>query len=230
VASKNGRAAGNGHRTGDGKVRVAIIGVGKAFVNAIPVFIGREPYWQRRFAEDGLPIIGDDIKSQVGATITHRVLTRPFMDRGVKIDRTSQLNFGGNTDFLNMLERERLESKKVNKTNAVTSMMDYEIADGDIHVGPSDYVPWLKDRGAERVLHEVAADADPRRHRSQSGRGLHPRRRQRDARRHREGLQTDDEEGLRDDHEGEGEGRSGRSRVGSVRGCDRGHRTARAEA
>jgi myo-inositol-1-phosphate synthase len=122
------------------------IQAGVAFVNAIPVFIGREPYWQRRFAKAGLPVIGDDIKSQVGATITHRVLTRLFMDRGVKIDRTYQLNFGGNTDFLNMLERERLESKKISKTNAVTSMIDYEIADDDVHVGPSDYVPWLKDR------------------------------------------------------------------------------------
>ena len=119
---------------------------GVGFINAIPVFIGREPYWQRRFAEEGLPIIGDDIKSQVGATITHRVLTRLFMDRGVRIDRTYQLNFGGNTDFLNMLERERLESKKISKTNAVTSMLDYEIDDENIHVGPSDYVPWLKDR------------------------------------------------------------------------------------
>jgi len=119
---------------------------GVAFVNAIPVFIGREPYWQRRFAEAGLPIIGDDIKSQVGATIAHRVLTRLFMDRGVRIDRTYQLNFGGNTDFLNMLERERLESKKISKTNAVTSMIDYEIGDENVHVGPSDYVPWLKDR------------------------------------------------------------------------------------
>jgi len=119
---------------------------GVGFINAIPVFIGREPYWQRRFAEAGLPIIGDDIKRQVGATITHRVLTRLFMDRGVRIDRTYQLNFGGNTDFLNMLERERLESKKISKTNAVTSMIDYEVDDDDVHVGPSDYVPWLKDR------------------------------------------------------------------------------------
>ncbi len=119
---------------------------GVGFINAIPVFIGREPYWQRRFAEEGLPIIGDDIKSQVGATITHRVLTRLFMDRGVRIDRTYQLNFGGNTDFLNMLERERLESKKISKTNAVTSMLDYPIGDDNVHVGPSDYVPWLKDR------------------------------------------------------------------------------------
>jgi myo-inositol-1-phosphate synthase len=119
---------------------------GVGFINAIPVFIGREPYWQRRFAEEGLPIIGDDIKSQVGATITHRVLTRLFMDRGVRLDRTYQLNFGGNTDFLNMLERERLESKKISKTNAVTSMLDYEIDTDDIHVGPSDHVPWLLDR------------------------------------------------------------------------------------
>src|SRR5450756_1468771 len=119
---------------------------GVAFVNCIPVFIGREPYWQRRFAEEGLPLIGDDIKSQVGATISHRVLTRLFMDRGVRLDRTYQLNFGGNTDFLNMLERERLESKKISKTNAVTSMLDYEIDPDNIHVGPSDHVPWLKDR------------------------------------------------------------------------------------
>jgi myo-inositol-1-phosphate synthase len=119
---------------------------GVGFINAIPVFIGREPYWQRRFAERGLPVIGDDIKSQVGATISHRVLTRLFMDRGVRLDRTYQLNFGGNTDFMNMLERERLESKTISKTNAVTSMLDYELAPDDIHVGPSDYVPWLKDR------------------------------------------------------------------------------------
>jgi myo-inositol-1-phosphate synthase len=122
------------------------IKAGVGFVNAIPVFIGREPYWQRRFAEEGLPIIGDDIKSQVGATITHRVMTRLFMDRGVRLDRTYQLNFGGNTDFLNMLERERLESKKISKTNAVTSMLDYELEPGDVHVGPSDHVPWLTDR------------------------------------------------------------------------------------
>ena len=119
---------------------------GVGFINAIPVFIGREQYWQRRFASEGLPVIGDDIKSQVGATITHRVLTRLFEDRGVQIDRTYQLNFGGNTDFLNMLERERLESKKISKTNAVTSMMDREISADDIHIGPSDHVPWLKDR------------------------------------------------------------------------------------
>jgi myo-inositol-1-phosphate synthase len=119
---------------------------GCAFINCIPVFIAREPYWQRRFAQKNLPIIGDDIKSQVGATITHRVLTRLFMDRGVRLDRTYQLNFGGNTDFLNMLERERLESKKISKTNAVTSMLDYPLDAKDVHVGPSDYVPWLLDR------------------------------------------------------------------------------------
>jgi len=122
------------------------IEAGVAFVNAIPVFIGREPEWQARFAAAGLPVIGDDIKSQVGATISHRVLTRLFADRGVRVDRTYQLNFGGNTDFQNMLERERLESKKVSKTNAVTSMLDYELAEGDVHVGPSDHVPWLEDR------------------------------------------------------------------------------------
>ena len=122
------------------------LAAGAAFVNAIPVFIGREAVWQRRFAAEGLPIIGDDIKSQVGATITHRVLTRLFEDRGVRLDRTYQLNFGGNTDFLNMLERERLESKKISKTNAVTSMLDHEIDSDDVHVGPSDHVPWLKDR------------------------------------------------------------------------------------
>src|SRR6186713_1351536 len=123
-----------------------VLTAGCAFVNCMPVFIAREPYWQRRFEQKGLPVIGDDIKSQVGATITHRVLASLFVDRGVRIDRTYQLNFGGNTDFLNMLERERLESKKISKTNAVTSMIDYEIDDTDVHVGPSDYVPWLKDR------------------------------------------------------------------------------------
>ncbi len=122
------------------------LSAGVAVVNCIPVFIGREPYWQRRFAEAGVPIIGDDVKSQVGATISHRVMTRLFMDRGVKLERTYQLNFGGNTDFLNMLERERLESKKISKTNAVTSMLDYDIEPDNIHVGPSDHVPWLQDR------------------------------------------------------------------------------------
>ena len=122
------------------------IEAGCAFVNAIPVFIGREPEWQARFAAAGLPVIGDDIKSQVGATISHRVLTRLFDDRGVRVDKTYQLNFGGNTDFQNMLERDRLESKKISKTNAVTSQLDYELADGAVHVGPSDHVPWLEDR------------------------------------------------------------------------------------
>ncbi len=122
------------------------IEAGVAFVNAIPVFIGREPEWQAKFAAAGLPIIGDDIKSQVGATISHRVLTRLFDDRGVQVDKTYQLNFGGNTDFQNMLERDRLESKKISKTNAVTSQLDYELEEGAVHVGPSDHVPWLEDR------------------------------------------------------------------------------------
>ncbi len=123
-----------------------VLVAGCGFVNCIPVFIAREKYWQRRFEEKGLPIIGDDIKSQVGATIVHRVLTRLFRDRGVKLERTYQLNFGGNTDFLNMLERERLESKKISKTTAVTSQLDYQLDPDNIHVGPSDYVPWLEDR------------------------------------------------------------------------------------
>jgi myo-inositol-1-phosphate synthase len=123
-----------------------ILDAGCAMVNCMPVFIAREPYWQRRFEQAGVPIIGDDIKSQVGATITHRVLTSLFRERGVKLDRTMQLNVGGNSDFLNMLERERLESKKVSKTNAVTSMLDYDLGEGNVHVGPSDHVPWLTDR------------------------------------------------------------------------------------
>ncbi len=123
-----------------------VLAAGCSFVNCIPVFIAREKYWQNRFTEKGLPIIGDDIKSQVGATITHRVLTNLFRERGVRMERTYQLNFGGNTDFLNMLERERLESKKISKTNAVTSQLDYKMDPNDIHVGPSDYVPWLGDR------------------------------------------------------------------------------------
>jgi len=123
-----------------------ILDAGCAMVNCMPVFIAREPYWQRRFEQAGVPIIGDDIKSQVGATITHRVLTSLFRDRGVKLERTAQLNVGGNSDFLNMLERERLESKKISKTNAVTSMLDYDLGEKNVHVGPSDYVPWLTDR------------------------------------------------------------------------------------
>jgi len=116
------------------------------FINAIPVFIASSEYWSKRFVEQGLPVIGDDIKSQVGATILHRVLASLFVDRGVRLDHTYQLNFGGNTDFMNMLERDRLESKKISKTGAVTSMLPYEISKEDIHVGPSDYVPWLTDR------------------------------------------------------------------------------------
>ena len=123
-----------------------VLEAGCGLVNCIPVFIAREKYWQERFIKKGLPVIGDDIKSQVGATITHRVLTRLFRDRGVKLERTYQLNFGGNTDFYNMLERERLESKKISKTNSVTSQLDYELGSDNIHVGPSDYVPWLDDR------------------------------------------------------------------------------------
>jgi myo-inositol-1-phosphate synthase len=123
-----------------------VLEAGCAMVNCMPVFIAREAYWQRRFEEKGLPIIGDDIKSQVGATITHRVLTSLFRERGVRLDKTMQLNVGGNSDFLNMLERERLESKKISKTNAVTSMLDYDLGAGNVHVGPSDYVPWLTDR------------------------------------------------------------------------------------
>ncbi len=119
---------------------------GCAFVNCIPVFIASNESWRRRFEARGLPIIGDDIKSQVGATIVHRVLANLFRERGVRLDRTYQLNFGGNTDFQNMLERERLESKKLSKTQAVTSQIDIPLAPGDIHVGPSDYVPWLTDR------------------------------------------------------------------------------------
>jgi myo-inositol-1-phosphate synthase len=123
-----------------------VLEAGCAMVNCMPVFIAREAYWQRRFEEKGLPIIGDDIKSQVGATITHRVLTSLFRERGVRLDKTMQLNVGGNSDFLNMLERERLESKKISKTNAVTSMLDYDLGASNVHVGPSDYVPWLTDR------------------------------------------------------------------------------------
>ncbi len=123
-----------------------VLTAGCGFVNCIPVFIASQKYWQERFKERGLPVIGDDIKSQVGATIVHRILTNLFKDRGVKLERTYQLNFGGNTDFLNMLERERLESKKISKTNSVTSQLDYKLAEKDIHVGPSDYVPWLEDR------------------------------------------------------------------------------------
>jgi myo-inositol-1-phosphate synthase len=123
-----------------------VLQAGCAFVNGIPVFIASQDYWGKRFREAKLPLLGDDVKSQVGATILHRVLTTLFVDRGVRIDRTYQLNFGGNTDFLNMLERERLESKKISKTGAVTSMIPYDLGADNVHVGPSDHVPWLTDR------------------------------------------------------------------------------------
>jgi myo-inositol-1-phosphate synthase len=124
----------------------AALEAGVAFVNCIPVFIASDPAWGRRFYDAGIPIIGDDIKSQVGATIVHRTLARLFEDRGVVIERMSQLNVGGNMDFKNMLERERLESKKISKTQAVTSQLDNGVHADDIHIGPSDYVPWLTDR------------------------------------------------------------------------------------
>jgi myo-inositol-1-phosphate synthase len=123
-----------------------ILEAGCAFVNGVPVFIASSEYWSKRFIERGLPVIGDDVKSQVGATITHRVLTNLFKDRGVRLQRTYQLNFGGNMDFYNMLERDRLESKKISKTNAVTSQLPYDLGEDNVHVGPSDYVPWLTDR------------------------------------------------------------------------------------
>jgi len=123
-----------------------ILDAGVALVNAIPVFIAGQPYWQKRFAERGLPVIGDDIKSQVGATIVHRTLARLFLDRGVRLERTSQLNVGGNMDFFNMLERDRLESKRISKTQSVTSQVDYDLGADNVHIGPSDYVAWLTDR------------------------------------------------------------------------------------
>jgi myo-inositol-1-phosphate synthase len=123
-----------------------VLEAGCGFVNCIPVFIARESYWRRRFEERGLPVVGDDVKSQVGATIVHRILTKLFMDRGVRLEHTSQLNVGGNTDFYNMLERERLVSKKISKTGSVRSQLHHELRDDDIHIGPSDYVPWLADR------------------------------------------------------------------------------------
>ena len=137
-----------------------ILAAGCAMVNCMPVFISREAYWQRRFEQAGVPIIGDDIKSQVGATITHRVLTSLFRERGVKLDKTMQLNVGGNSDFLNMLERDRLESKKISKTNAVTSMLDYDIGKDNVHVGPSDHVPWLTDRKWAYIRMEGSAFGD----------------------------------------------------------------------
>jgi myo-inositol-1-phosphate synthase len=133
---------------------------GVGFVNCIPVFIAREEYWGNRFRKAGLPIVGDDIKSQVGATIVHRQLARLFADRGVKMVHTSQLNVGGNMDFYNMLERERLESKKISKTNAVTSIMDEQLPADDVHIGPSDYVPWLTDRKWAHIRVEGQAFGD----------------------------------------------------------------------
>ena len=137
-----------------------VLEAGCGFVNCIPVFIAREDYWDRRFKEERLPIVGDDIKSQVGATIVHRTLARLFADRGVKMLRTSQLNVGGNMDFYNMLERERLESKKISKTNAVTSIMDETLPAKDVYIGPSDYVPWLTDRKWAHIRVEGQAFGD----------------------------------------------------------------------
>jgi myo-inositol-1-phosphate synthase len=137
-----------------------VLEAGCGFVNCIPVFIAQEDYWAERFRKKGLPIIGDDIKSQVGATIVHRTMARLFHERGVKLRRTSQLNVGGNMDFYNMLERERLESKKISKTQAVTSVMGTELAAEDVHVGPSDYVPWLGDRKWAHIRLEGEAFGD----------------------------------------------------------------------
>jgi myo-inositol-1-phosphate synthase len=137
-----------------------VLEAGCGFVNCIPVFIAREPYWNDRFKKAGLPIIGDDIKSQVGATIVHRTLARLFHERGVKMLRTSQLNVGGNMDFYNMLERERLESKKISKTNAVTSIMGHTLPEDDVYIGPSDYVPWLTDRKWAHIRLEGQAFGD----------------------------------------------------------------------
>jgi myo-inositol-1-phosphate synthase len=137
-----------------------ILDAGCGFVNCIPVFIAREDYWDNRFKKAKLPIVGDDIKSQVGATIVHRTLARLFADRGVKMLRTSQLNVGGNMDFYNMLERERLESKKISKTNAVTSIMDEQLPADDVYIGPSDYVPWLTDRKWAHIRVEGQAFGD----------------------------------------------------------------------
>ncbi|NEU39189.1 inositol-3-phosphate synthase, partial [Enterococcus faecium] len=136
------------------------IDAGVAFVNALPVFIASDPVWAKKFTDAGVPIVGDDIKSQVGATITHRVLAKLFEDRGVQLDRTMQLNVGGNMDFLNMLERERLESKKISKTQAVTSNLKSEFKTKDVHIGPSDHVGWLDDRKWSYVRLEGRAFGD----------------------------------------------------------------------
>ena len=136
------------------------IDAGCAFVNALPVFIASDPEWEKKFVDAGVPIIGDDIKSQVGATITHRIMAKLFQDRGVHLDRTYQLNVGGNMDFKNMLERDRLESKKISKTNSVTSQLDYDLGDRNVHIGPSDYIPWLDDRKWAYVRLEGRAFGD----------------------------------------------------------------------
>ena len=133
---------------------------GCAFVNALPVFIASDPVWARKFEDAGLPIVGDDIKSQVGATITHRIMAKLFQDRGVHLDRTYQLNVGGNMDFKNMLERDRLESKKISKTNSVTSQLDHDMGEKNVHIGPSDYIPWLDDRKWAYVRLEGRAFGD----------------------------------------------------------------------
>jgi len=133
---------------------------GCAFVNALPVFIASDPVWARKFEDAGLPIVGDDIKSQVGATITHRIMAKLFQDRGVHLDRTYQLNVGGNMDFKNMLERDRLESKKISKTNSVTSQLDHDMGAKNVHIGPSDYIPWLDDRKWAYVRLEGRAFGD----------------------------------------------------------------------
>jgi myo-inositol-1-phosphate synthase len=136
------------------------IDAGCAFVNALPVFIASDPVWARKFEDAGLPIVGDDIKSQVGATITHRIMAKLFQDRGVHLDRTYQLNVGGNMDFKNMLERDRLESKKISKTNSVTSQLDHDMGAKNVHIGPSDYIPWLDDRKWAYVRLEGRAFGD----------------------------------------------------------------------
>ena len=136
------------------------IDAGCAFVNALPVFIASDPEWEKKFADAGLPIVGDDIKSQVGATITHRIMAKLFQDRGVHLDRTYQLNVGGNMDFKNMLERDRLESKKISKTNSVTSQLNHDLGDKNVHIGPSDYIPWLDDRKWAYVRLEGRAFGD----------------------------------------------------------------------
>jgi len=136
------------------------IDAGCAFVNALPVFIASDPVWADKFTKAGLPIVGDDIKSQVGATITHRIMAKLFQDRGVHLDRTYQLNVGGNMDFKNMLERDRLESKKISKTQSVTSQLDYELGAKNVHIGPSDYIPWLDDRKWAYVRLEGRAFGD----------------------------------------------------------------------